>query len=122
MTVSPIGPRAEDYVKAIREVFGYEPNLTGLRLITAGVVHGFLIAQFENIEGNPRLRYGARVWLPGSTEDRLWVTYAETKNVSDWVRWAVWLRVMEAYQTGDYQDQGLEADAVRWLIDDIENS
>jgi hypothetical protein len=121
MTISPIGPRAEDFLKATREVFGFEPNLTGLRLIAAEVAHGFLIAQFENIEGSPRLRYGARVWLPGSTQDRLWITYAETKDVVDWVRWAVWLRVMETYQTGDYHDEGLESDAVRWLIDDVKN-
>ncbi|MBJ2119764.1 hypothetical protein I6N91_02070 [Arthrobacter sp. MSA 4-2] len=121
MTISPIGPRAEDYLKATREVFDFEPNLTGLRLITAEVAYGFLIAQFENLDGTPRLRYGARVRLPGSTVDRLWITYTETKNVVHWVQWSVWLRAMEAYQTGDYQDQGLGSGAVRWLIDDFEN-
>jgi hypothetical protein len=121
MTISPIEPRAEDYLKATREVFGYEPNLTGLKLIASEVTHGFLIAQFESIEGSSGVRYAARVRLPHTTQDRLWTTYAQTKNATDWVRWAVWLRAMEAYQTGEDQDQGHESDFVRWLIDDIGN-
>jgi hypothetical protein len=121
MSILPIEPQPEDYLEATREIFGHVPNLTGLRLIAAELVHGFLITQFENIEGSPPRRYGALVRLPHSTRDRLWTAYAETRNVTDWVRWAIWLRVMEAYQTGDYLDQMHGPNDVRWLIDDREN-
>jgi hypothetical protein len=119
MSASEHVPLPEEYVAATEQAFTRCPSFTGLRLLSAGVRHGFLTVRFEGPMDDHRGPYGAVIRLPEARPEPVTVSgEALPGSVEDWAHRDLTVRTLKAYSSSRTQERPYSHDGTWWLTSD----